>query len=294
MYKHIPVLPDLTIKYLAPAENENFIDATCGLGGHSKLILEKTGPNGRLLAIDQDADALSFAEENLKKFRSRVEFANCNFSELGLVIRKWKVDRVDGILFDLGVSSYQLDNPERGFSFAKDAPLDMRMSQDRQQLTAAKIVNKWRLPELVKVLKEFGEEPFASQIARKIVQERLQKPIETTQQLVEVIKKTLPPKYRIGRDTHFATSTFRALRMAVNDELSVLESALKQAVQILSPGGRLVVITFHSLEDRIVKKFLLSQPNLEVLTKKPLIADENEITSNPRARSAKLRSARRI
>jgi len=292
--EHIPVLTQEVIRYLAPHENENFIDATVGLGGHAKLILEKNAPWGRLLVIDQDEIALVQAQKNLKKFSSRVDFARKNFSELGLIVRCWEVKEIMGILFDLGVSTYQLLDPGRGFSFNADSRLDMRMSPNTQRVSAREIVNSYTEEAIRDILGRFGEEPFARKIAREIVQSRKIEPIEKTSQLVEIIKRATPPKYRLNRKHHFATSTFRALRMAVNNELEVLESGLKQAVQVLSCGGRLVVISFHSLEDRIVKNFFLNCPNLEILTPKPVMATAEEIEANPKARSAKLRAAIKI
>lgn len=279
------------IRYLAPHPNEDFIDATVGFGGHAEKILEKTAPGGKLLVLDQDSIALEQAKKNLEKFNQRVTFVNQNFSQLGLVIRSWDVKKIDGIFFDLGVSTYQLQTPERGFSFNVASRLDMRMDPHRQRLTAEEIINNWSGSFLKRIFKEFGEEPFASKIAREIVKARSHHLIEKTDELVEIIKKAMPPKYRFSRTKHFATSTFRALRMAVNDELKVLESGLKQAIQILSPGGRLVVISFHSLEDRIIKKFFAENEHLKVLTPKPIIASVKEITNNPKARSAKLRAA---
>lgn len=300
METHLPVMPKEVIKFLAPQTNENFIDATIGFGGHSQLILEKTAPFGKLLAIDQDIEAINFAQKKLKKFSSRVDFIKENFTELGLICRSWKVDHLDGILFDLGVSTYQLLAPKRGFSFQdfpqgknnqKEVSLDMRMSPDTQSLTAAKIVNSWSKKELKKLLQRLGEEPYAGKIASAIINERNHQPIIIASHLVEVIKRALPPKYRHKRQKHFATSTFRALRMAVNRELEVLESGLKQAVPLLSRNGRLVVISFHSLEDRIVKNFFRENSFLNVLTPKPVTASEKEIAQNPRARSGKLRAA---
>ncbi len=283
-------MPKEVINYLAPLQNGNFVDATCGLGGHSRLILEKIGPSGQLLAIDQDIIALDEAQKNLARFQERVTFIHANFDELGLIRRKWSVERIDGILFDLGVSSYQLMTPERGFSFNQDAPLDMRMSPESQRISAKDIVNDWDEKSLKRILKTYGEEPFAGKIAKEIIQARERQRIERTDDLVEIIKNAQPPSYRASRQKHFATSTFRALRMAVNDELNVLENGLKQAVQILSPGGRIVVISFHSLEDRIVKNFF-RESNLEILTPKPVTASDDEIQNNPKARSAKLRAA---
>ncbi len=292
MQKHIPVLPKETIEYLDPKPGENFIDCTLGYGGHSRLILEKTGPTGRLLAIDQDDAALEAAEENLAEFGDRVQFEKANFTELGLVVRRWPVDKIDGILIDLGVSTPQLTG-ERGFSFNVDAPLDMRMNPTVQRKTAADIVNKYSERELAQILTTLGEERFSRQIAKKIVEARYKKPIATTFELVDIVKMATPPAYRIGKRLHFATNTFRALRMTVNDELGNIEKVLPQAVQVLSPGGRLVIISFQSLEDRIIKNFFRDNENLEVVTTKPIIATEEEIAQNAPSRSAKLRVARK-
>lgn len=292
MQKHIPVLQKETIENLDPKPNENFIDCTLGYGGHSRLILEKIAPNGKLLAIDQDEVALTDAKKALKPFGSRVQFEQANFTELGLLVRKWPVDRIDGILIDLGPSTIQLTG-ERGFSFRVDAPLDMRMAPNAQRLTAADILNKFSEKEITQILID-GEERFARPIARKIVEKRHANPIKNTLDLVEIIKTATPPSYRFGRTTHFATATFRALRMRVNEELENLKNVLPQAVQILSPGGRLAIISFQSLEDRIVKQFLRDNENLEVLTQKPIIAEDVEIKENPAARSAKLRVGKKI
>lgn len=292
MQKHISVLQNETIKYLDPKTGENFIDATMGYAGHAKLILGKTGPSGKLLGIEQDEEALRDAKNNLKKYGERVQYEHVNFTELGLLIRKWPVDKVDGILIDLGVSTPQLTG-ERGFSFRGDAILDMRMNPSGQALTAAGILKKYSEQEIAKILFD-GEERFSRQIARKIVQVRAEEPILTTQQLVEVVRSATPPSYRFNRQTHFATNTFRALRMAVNNELENLKKVLPQAVKVLSSGGRLGIISFHSLEDRIVKQYLRDNPELEVLTSKPITPTEQEVELNPASRSAKLRVAKKI
>lgn len=293
MKKHIPVLQNEVIEYLRPLPNENFIDATLGYGGHSRLILEKTASSGKLLAIDQDEGALSAARENLLDFTDRIQFEKANFTELGLLVRHWPVKKIDGILIDLGVSTPQLTG-ERGFSFNVDAPLDMRMSPHSQRLTAADIINKYSENEIFQILTKLGEERFARPIARKIVEIRHKHPIQTSFELVEIIKISTPPSYRFGKRLHFATNTFRALRMVVNEELESLKKVLPQAVQILSPGGRIVVISFQSLEDRIVKEFFKENENLEILTNKPVGPTQVEVESNPASRSAKVRAAMKI
>jgi len=291
MQPHVPVLRREVIKYLAPRKNQNFIDATVGFGGHAKLILEKTSPKGKLLAIDQDPVAIEEAKKNLKNHSDRITFINSNFDEIGLLIRKWPVSEIFGILFDLGTSSYQLSSG-RGFSFQQNNPLDMRMSPNIKE-TAEKIINRWPAERIRQIIWQYGEEPMAAAIAREIVAARQARPIRTTGELVKVIEKAIHLRERNKRKMHFATLTFQALRIAVNDELLALENGLKQALQILSPGGRIVVISFHSLEDRIVKHFFRENQSLEILTPKPVIPSEKEIDDNPRARSAKLRAVRK-
>lgn len=287
--KHIPVLQNEVMSLLAPKTNQNFIDATVGYASHAKMILKKTGPKGKLLAIDQDSATLEIAKDNLTEFGGRVSFARTSFTNLGLIIRDWKVKDISGILIDLGPNTPQLLDDKRGFSFRKDAPLDMRMNPDTK-LTAEVIVNKYSPKDLIEVLKT-GEERFAKPITVNIIKSRHNQPIRTTLELVEIIRISTPPKYRFSEKTHFATGTFRALRMAVNDELGSIESVLPQAVQAVSVGGKIAIITFHSLEDRIVKKYFRDNNNLEVLTQKPVVASEHEISENASSRSAKLRVA---
>lgn len=288
--KHIPVLTVELLNALAPQRNENFIDATLGTGGHAFKILEKTAPNGKLLGIDWDDSALTEAQEKLNKFGERVSFAHANFTQLGLLIRQWKVKTVNGIYFDLGPSTDKLKAP--GTSFLTDAPLDMRQDLN-QKITAKDIVNKYSEKEIREILFS-GEEKFARQIAKKITVERQKYQIETTLQLVEIIKKAIPPKNRYEGKTHFATDTFRALRIKVNRELENFREVLPQAVSIVSSGGKIAVITFHSLEDRIVKNYFRDNEHLKVLTEKPISASEEEIAQNPPSRSAKLRVAQKI
>jgi len=288
--QHTPVLTKELIENLSPLPNENFIDATLGFGGHARLILEKTSPSGKLLGIDQDINALEEAKTRLKDFGGRVTFVKANFNELGLLVRPWEKE-IHGIVLDLGVSTYQLTDATRGFTFSKDAPLDMRMDQDNNNLTAAQVANKFSEKELAKIIFEFGEERFSRQIAAQIVDSRRIKPIETTLQLVEVIRRAIPASNRVEQKIHFATRTFQALRIYVNSELDYLKNVLPQAVQILSPGGRIAVIAFHSLEDRIVKHFFAENDLLEVLTRKPVSATSEEMHLNPNSRSAKLRVA---
>jgi len=282
---HIPVLQKEVQKYLDPQPNENFIDCTIGGGGHSAEILQKIAPRGKVLGIDWTPEAI----KGLKKNPNLI-VVNDNFANLAAIVKEQKFNKAKGILFDLGYSSWHLEGSSRGFSFQKKEPLDMRYSLENQ-LTAGKIVNFWSKFEIEKILEEFGEEEFAEEISRQIVEERKQRPIETTAHLVAVIERAVPKSYLHGR-LHFATKTFQALRIAVNGELQNIEKALPQALQVLEQGGRLAVISFHSLEDRIVKEFFKNNSLvLNALTKKPLTPTFEEIRINPRARSARLRVA---
>jgi 16S rRNA (cytosine1402-N4)-methyltransferase len=274
---HIPVLPQAVLDYLQPAPGKHFLDATVGLGGHSELLLQT--PGIVLTAIDRDAQALSLAQQRLRGYP--VTWWQGNFSE-------YPGGEFDGIIADLGVSSLHLDTPERGFSFRHAGPLDMRMDQ-RQTLTAATLVNHSSETELVALLSRYGETPFARRIARQMVQNR---PFSDTLTLAETIRQAVPPKVRYGR-IHPATQVFQALRVAVNGELESLERFLQRAPDWLKPGGRLVVISFHSLEDRLVKWALRRDARLELLTPKPITPSAQEQAHNPRSRSAKLRAARR-
>ncbi len=282
-FHHIPVLPEAVIEGLKIQLGGRYLDATAGGGGHSRLILE-ANPSVALVAIDQDASAIAATQVNLAEFGPRVTYWHGNFAEFNP-----SGPPFNGILADLGVSSVQLDVGDRGFSFRQSAPLDMRMDP-RQDLTAADIVNHWDETELANLIYNYGEERLSRRIARKIVDQR---PWQTTTDLAEAIFHSVPRSYRYGR-IHPATRTFQALRIAVNRELEVLETLLKVAPTWLAPGGRLVVISFHSLEDRLVKHTLKDSPALKVITKKPVIATEDEISQNPRARSAKLRVAERL
>lgn len=282
-FYHVPVLPEAVIEGLNIQPGGRYLDATAGGGGHSRLILE-ADPTVNLVAVDQDAAAIAATQANLAEFGPRVTYWHGNFAEF-----KPTGAPFNGILADLGVSSVQLDVGDRGFSFRQTAPLDMRMDL-RQDLTAADIVNHWDETELANLIYTYGEERLSRRIARKIVDQR---PWQTTTDLAEAIFHSVPRSYRYGR-IHPATRTFQALRIAVNQELNVLETLLKVAPTWLTPGGRLVIISFHSLEDRLVKHSLKDSPDLRVITKKPVIATEAEVGQNPRARSAKLRVAERI
>jgi 16S rRNA (cytosine1402-N4)-methyltransferase len=320
---HIPVLTKEVIEYLNPKPNENFIDCTIGQGGHSKLILEKTGPEGKILGIDLDPQQVENTKLQLADFKERIVLVNDSYSNLKDIVEKVNFKTVNGILLDLGMSSEQLEEAGRGFSFQKDELLDMRYNSEipnpKSQipnLTAEEIVNNWPEKEIERIFKEYGEERFARQIANKITEERKIKKINSTFQLVEIIKKAIPAKFQYGK-THFATRAFQALRIAVNDELNNLIEVLPQIISVLSPGGRVVIISFHSLEDRIVKNFFREKQKEEaiypvkyreavispeaklfnrvkILTKKPITADPEELNKNFRSRSAKLRAAIKI
>jgi 16S rRNA (cytosine1402-N4)-methyltransferase len=279
-FSHIPVLSQEVITGLNIQPGGNYLDLTVGGGGHSRLILE-TAEDVKVTCVDQDEDALKAAKENLSEFGDRVKFIHSNFANYQFIENSY-----DGILADLGVSSYHLDNPERGFSFRNTANLDMRMNQ-QQSLTAGDIINEWDEKELADIFFKYGEERLSRRIARRIVEKR---PFDTTTELANAIAYSVPPKYRHGR-IHPATRVFQALRIAVNDELKVLETLIEKAPNALIPGGRIAIISFHSLEDRPVKHGLRNSPLLRILTKKPIIATEEEIKQNPRSRSAKLRIA---
>jgi 16S rRNA (cytosine1402-N4)-methyltransferase len=281
-FHHISVMPAEAIAGLALKPGGHYLDATLGGGGHSRLMLEAL-PDLRVTGLDQDAAALEAAAANLAEFGDRVNFERTNFA----AFKPGKV-RFDGILADLGVSSAQFDIADRGFSFRQEAPLDMRMDQ-RQDLTAADIVNHWDEKQLADIFYLFGEERLSRRFARHIMERR---PFKTTTELANEIYHCAPKAYRHGR-IHPATRIFQGLRIAVNRELEVLETLLTQAPTWLNPGGRIVIITFHSLEDRLVKHRLKENPELQVITKKPIVPQEAETQQNPRARSAKLRIAAR-
>lgn len=309
-FKHISILLPECLDGLKIKPDGVYIDATLGGAGHSSAIVERLNKNGRLIGIDQDDMALSHARERLEPYLDRVSLLKSNFRLMKDAVTAAGYSHADGILFDLGVSSPQLDIPERGFSYMLDARLDMRM--DRQQPQSAyEAVNGWEQETLKKILYEYGEERYAPQIAAAIVKKRAQKPIETTSELVDIIKSALPPQAKREKQ-HPAKRSFQALRIAVNDELGALREALRQAIDLLAPGGRLAVITFHSLEDRIVKNVFLESakgctcpkdfpvcvcgktPVVRLVTRKPVIPGAQEIEKNPRARSAKLRVCEKL
>jgi len=303
-YTHIPVLYDEVMHWLAPQAGARYIDGTLGLGGHSMGILERSVPDGQVLGIDADQQAIAIAARRLKAFGARVTLCQGRHEQLATIARNAGFDQVDGILLDLGVSSMQLDNPARGFAFGQDGPLDMRLGTDHE-LTAAEIINTWDEKELADLIYLYGEERYSRRIARAICAAR---PVSRTSELANLIAQTVGRRERI----HPATRTFQALRIAVNDELGSLASVLPQAIELLSPGGRIAVIAFHSLEDRIVKRFFRQEsrdcicpPRLPQcvcehkatvtrLTKKPIRPSEEETRTNPRSRSARLRIAQRL
>lgn len=285
MFGHTPVLAEQVIRFLDPSPGGRFIDATLGAGGHSRAILERTAPDGKLLAIDQDESALTQAREELSSFTPRVVFVHSNFRDIAAIAAGHGFLQCDGVLADIGISSMMVDDPSRGFSFMREGPLDMRMDRT-QSLTAAEVLNTHYEKEIANILYNYGEERRSRPIARSIVRSR---PLQTTTDLARAIERvTGGPRH--GR-IHPATRTFQALRIFVNDELRNLELFLDSSMSVVRSGGRVVLITFHSLEDRIVKqKFRAPAVAGHVLTKKVVIANEEEVQRNPRARSAKLRA----
>ena len=305
-FKHISVMFEEVIEGLDLKPDGIYADGTLGGGGHSSGICAGLGENGLLIGIDRDRDALIAGEKRLSQYGCRKEFVQSNYSEIKTVLEDLGVQGLDGALLDLGVSSFQLDNPERGFSYMQEAPLDMRMNRD-DSLTAYDVVNGYDKDEIRDIIHNYGEERWASRIADFIARERSKKPISTTTELVDVIKMAIPAKAR-RTGPHPAKRTFQAIRIEVNDELGKLKTALDEFLDVLNPGGRLAVITFHSLEDRIVKETFRRRydpctcpPGLPVCVcgkvgdiekpMKPILPTEEEIDSNPRSRSAKLRIA---
>jgi 16S rRNA (cytosine1402-N4)-methyltransferase len=295
--KHVSVLGKEVILWLVYQQPMTILDCTVGYGGHAELLLESTGSSTKVIGLDRDPRAINYCRQRLLRFGERAVLLQGNHQDLKRHLAEAGVSTVDGVLFDFGVSSPQVDDPARGFSFQREGPLDMRMDQSRG-MTAAELVNGSQENDLAGIIFQFGEERFSRRIARAIVRERERCPIETTGALISVIAGSVPSSYRHGR-IHFATRTFQALRIAVNRELESLEPSLRDAVDMLAPGGRICAISFHSLEDRIVKHTFrsLAQADgarLAVLTKKPVLPTEEESAVNPRARSAKLRVAERL
>ena len=309
-FSHVSVLLKETVEQLNIRPDGIYVDGTLGGGGHAYEVLRRLSPKGRLIGIDQDADAIKAAGERLLEFGSRVTIVRSNYSNMRLELQKLGIDRVDGILLDLGVSSFQLDFAERGFTYREDAPLDMRMDR-RQAKTARDIVNEYSEQELFRVIRDYGEDKFAKNIAKHIAAARAIKPIETTGELVEIIRRAIPAKVRMNGG-HPAKKTFQAIRIELNGELEVLKNSLDDMIDLLKPGGRICVITFHSLEDRMVKTIFKTnenpctcpshfpvcvcgnKPKGRLAVKKPIVPGEEELTKNKRSKSSKLRVFERI
>ncbi|MCC2092323.1 16S rRNA (cytosine(1402)-N(4))-methyltransferase RsmH [Staphylococcus epidermidis] len=307
MFHHVSVMLNETIDYLNIKEYGVYVDCTLGGAGHALYLLNQLNDKGRLIAIDQDLTAIENAKEVLKEHLHKVTFVHNNFRELTNILNELEIEKVDGIYYDLGVSSPQLDVPERGFSYHNDAKLDMRMDQT-QSLSAYEVVNQWSYEALVRIFFRYGEEKFSKQIARRIEAHREQQPIETTLELVDVIKEGIPAKAR-RKGGHPAKRVFQAIRIAVNDELSAFEDSVEQAIECVKVGGRISVITFHSLEDRLCKQIFQEfekgpdvprglpvipeayTPKLKRVNRKPITATDDDLNENNRARSAKLRVA---
>lgn len=310
-FQHQPVLMNQTLNSLKLRPGGVYLDGTLGGGGHTEAILQATEPDGKVIGLDQDDEALAAASQRLKPFGERFCPIRANFAEMEQVLAAEGIAGLDGVLLDIGVSSHQLDEPDRGFSYMQDGPLDMRMDRRGGQ-TAADLVAELSESELANLIYRYGEEKFSRRIARRIVEQRAQTPIESTKQLAELISSAIPAAQRRKEKQHPAKRTFQALRIAVNDELGVLERGLVAAFASLKSGGRLSVITFHSLEDRIVKNYFAGlakgcecppefpvcvcgkQPQALLITRRPQTATEDELQSNPRARSAKLRTVEKL
>lgn len=286
---HTAVLQDEVLKYLDPKANENFVDCTIGEGGHANLILEKISPEGRVLGIDLDPHQIVSAGWLKARYKDKIIFSNDSYVNIKELVERNNLNPVSGILLDLGMSSAQLEGTQKGFSFKLEQGLDMRYNDQTGFITAAVITNEWPEEKIAETLENYGEEKFARKIAKAIIEKRKEGRIKTTFELIEIIKNAVPTSY-LRQKIHYATRTFQALRIAVNDELENIKRVLPDALSILAPGGRLVVISFHSLEDRIVKEFFKKQKDIKILTKKPVTAGQAEKRINPRARSAKLRA----
>lgn len=309
-FGHLSVLPGEVLELLAPKAGGIYLDGTLGGGGHSELILERIGANGRLIGIDRDQAALRAAGERLSRFGTCFQALQGNFGDLAALLAQAGISAVDGVLLDLGVSSHQLDTAERGFSFRLDGPLDMRMDRTHGD-SAADLLQQLPVRELERIIREYGEERWAKKIAERIERERAEQPITTTLRLAELVASTIPRRFHEER-IHPATRTFQALRIAVNQELEQVRQGVTAGITALKPGGRIAVISFHSLEDRMVKQLFREaasgcscppkipycvcgkQPRLKIITSKPVMATLAEAEQNPRARSAKLRVAEKL
>ncbi len=310
-FAHVTVLLDEAVDALEPERGGIFVDCTAGGGGHSEEILKRLPEGSRLISLDRDERAILRCRERLAKYGDASCVVKTNYSEIGDVLDSLGIDKIDGVLWDLGVSSVQLDERERGFSYSQDAPLDMRMDRS-SGATARDVVNDYSESELCRVIRDWGEEKFFARIASAIVKAREEKPIETTLELAEIVANAIPAVARKKENQHPAKRTFQAIRIEVNDELNIIEPSLRCAVERLAPGGRAAVITFHSLEDRITKQTFKNlekpctcpssfpvcvcgkKPEIKLVTKKPTIPSDEELLVNPRARSAKLRVAEKI
>jgi len=308
-FKHTSVLLEECIEALDIKENGIYVDCTMGGAGHSKEIIKLLSKEGKLIGIDQDMDAIKTATERLSKFDNKI-IVHDNFYNIDYILEKIEIPKIDGVLMDLGVSSYQLDTSERGFSYMREAKLDMRMDRECE-LSAYEVVNEYSEEDLTKIFYEYGEERFAKRIARRIGEKRSEKPIETTMELVEIVEAAIPDRTKV-KGSHPAKRTFQAIRIEVNSELRILNKAIEDSVARLNKGGRLAIITFHSLEDRIVKhKFKElatgctcprdfpicvcgNEPKVKLVTRKPILATELELEHNTRSRSAKLRVVEKL
>ncbi|MCD6083524.1 16S rRNA (cytosine(1402)-N(4))-methyltransferase RsmH [Candidatus Aerophobetes bacterium] len=289
---HQPAMVKEVLYYLAPQAGGLYVDCTIGSGGHSRAILEKTDGKAKILGIDRDEEALRIAEEQLREYEKQIILVKGNFKDLHEILKGEKIKKVNGILYDLGVSSMQLDSRQRGFSFRWNSPLDMRMDK-QQELTASHLVNELSEKKLEEIFFKLGEERWARRVAKFIVKERKKRPLRTTEELVETIRKAIPAEVRRKRKIHFATKIFQALRIKVNEELENLKISLNSCFDLLQKGGRVCIISYHSLEDRIVKNEFRKrrEKEIKILTKKVVRPSFEEIRSNPRVRSAKLRAA---
>lgn len=310
MFSHTTVLLQETVDGLKIKPNGTYVDCTLGGAGHSSYLLSQISGGGKLIAFDQDETAIANAEKKLADYKDKLILVKSNFKDLAAELENLGITHVDGILYDLGVSSPQLDTPERGFSYHHDAPLDMRMDLDGE-ISAYDVVNEWPYEDLVRIFFRYGEEKFSKQVARNIESARRKQPIKSTGELVDIIKESIPAPAR-RKGGHPAKRIFQAIRIAVNDELKAFEDSLKQAIRLLNPGGRISVITFHSLEDRICKHVFKEasegpdlppglpvipeeyKPVLKLVNRKPIVPTEAELEANNRSRSAKLRIAEKL
>jgi len=294
---HIPVMLHEVIDYLDPAPGQIIVDATLGTGGHSLEILKKIIPGGRLIGIDRDEDSLAICRQRFSEFSGSYELVHANFVDLDQILEKLGIDKIDGIIFDLGISTYQLKDIERGFSFQQEGPLDMRMDKS-SYISAYDLVNNLNENEISHLLWSFGQERWHNRIAHLVVEERRNQPISTTRQLADLVMRAIPYRYRKGYyRIHPATRTFQAVRIAVNRELEILESSVKKAVAILRKKAKICVISFHSLEDRVIKhtfRALKADGLVDIITAKPMTPADSEVAANPSSRSSKFRVAERI